>query len=301
MGELFDRSVVVTINTFKLVLLDAAFKIEKTIKPEPNTCDLSIWNLSEGQRSELEMLLTAARLRAKSALTGTGLTDAKLKEEVAKRLTGIPVDIAAGYGGDNTLIWSGDLRTAKSAHEGTEWVTVVESGDGEKAFQNARVNLSFGPRTPAGDVLLALVNALGVGLGNTQKFLRTVTVGGGRTFPQGVTLSGSVARELTDFCRSAGLEWSIQNKTVQFVDRGQALVGKAVRLSSDTGMIGSPTVDSDGLLTVSMKMIADVRLGALVSLDSSRIKGEYRVEKATWAGGTAGSEWGITVEAQRYG
>lgn len=307
MGELFGRSCRITIGVSRdtesirsfvsakaisFDSLDVSFEIEKTLKSEPNKCHLKVWNLSEEHRAALEELNPPTR--AGSAL-------AKNKEKTHRAVDGIPVKIEAGYGKDLSLLWLGDLRDARSEYEKPDWVTTLESGDGEKAWQNARINVSFGPKTPVETALRAMVRALGVGEGNLSSVVQKLKIAGvGSIFPRGTVISGQVSRELTDFARSADLEWSIQNGAVQFIDRGKALASKAIKLTSGTGMIGSPTVDVDGVLKVKMQMIPDVRPGTLIVLDAARIKGNYRIEKATWTGDRAGEAWEIEVEAQRY-
>ena len=72
------------------------------------------------------------------------------------------------------------------------------------------------------------------------------------------------------------------------------------RLTAETGMLSSPTVDNEGTLTVRMLMIPDVRPGVLLVIGSERIKGGYRIEKADWTFDTFGGPWEILVEAKRY-
>lgn len=292
MPELFNRAVDVTVNTTRFTQLDCAFKIEKSLKSEPNTCELRIYNLNAEHRSALEQL---------NPPTKAGSALAKKKEKTHKATRGIPVKIEAGYEGNLSLLWLGDLRSAKSLHDGSDWITVLESGDGEKAWQNARMNVSYGPKTPVDTVIRAMVRALGVGEGNLSQIVHKIQVAGaGKILPHGTVISGRVARELTDWCRSCDLEWSIQDGALQIIDRGKALAGRAIKLSSDTGLVGSPTVDIDGILTCKMKMIPDVRPGTLIVMNAERLKGAYRIQKASWSGDTSGGDWDITVEAQRY-
>lgn len=276
--ELFDRVADVTIDTIKLTGHDVAFQISKTLKPEPNVCELTIWNLNEDQRSQLE------ELRPK-------------KDD--KR--GIPCRIEAGYKGGTSLLWLGDLRTVSSYKDGADWVTELGSGDGEKAYQRSRVSLSFGPKTPVDTALRAMVRALGVDEGNVSKVAAKLRVGGvGKLLSHGAVFSGPAAKQLTDWARSADLEWSIQDGAVQFIDRGKALAGRAIKLSDDSGMVGAPTVDNEGVLSVRMLIMPDVRPGTLLVMDAARVKGNYRIEEAHWTGNTAGGEWYIDVEAKRY-
>ena len=279
MTQLFGRSVDVVVGNKRLTGLDCAFEIEKSLLPEPNKCSLKIYNLAEDTRAHFEELAPRQRWQTK----------------------GIPVRIEAGYGDDRAILWIGELRNVVTEIDGPDWVTSMDSGDGYLAYQNSRVNLSFGPMTPVATVLQALVAKLGAGVGNVAAALATLKVNGvGMLYPSGIVLSGSVAQELTDFCRSAGLEWSIQDGVLQILDRGQASRGQALLLSSDTGMVGSPSVDVDGILSVKTLLIPDVRVGSILVVNSERVKGTYRLEKATWSCDTSGDDWHITMQARRY-
>lgn len=296
MTELFGRTCTVTVATdleistaLKFTTLDISFKIEKSLKTEPNTCELQLWNLSKESRAAIEEL--APPVRAGSSL---------VKKQPHQAITGIPVRIEAGYGDNQSLLWLGDLRTAKSQYQKPDWITRLDSGDGEKAWQNARVNVSYGPMTPVDVALRAMVRALGLGEGNLAQVAADLQlVGMGKFYTQGTVISGYVQQQLKDFCRSADLECSIQDGAVQFVDRGAALKGRAVHITPSTGMIGSPTVDVDGILHIQMQLIPDVRPGTLLVVDADRVKGSYRIEKATWTGERAGVDWKITCEAAR--
>jgi len=279
MTQLFRRSIDVVVGSKRLTGLDCAFEIVKTLRAEPNTCKLKVYNLAEDTRAEFEQLAPRKRWQ----------TD------------GIPVRIEAGYGDDRALLWNGDLRNIYTEIDGPDWITSMDSGDGCLAWQNARVNQSYGPMTSVQTVLRALVSKLGIGQGNLDDVIKDVQVlGMGTLYPHGVVLSGSVAQEITDFCRSTGLEWSIQDGTFQILDHGQALRDKALLVSSDTGMVGSPSVDVDGIATVKTLLIPDVRVGCILSLDTARVKGDYRVEKATWSGDTSSDDWYVTMQARRY-
>jgi hypothetical protein len=254
--------------------------ISKSLKPEPNDASVQVWNLNTSQRAELEELQPK-------------------KED--KR--GIPVLIEAGYKADGaSQIFLGDLRTVNSVKDGADWVTTLESGDGEKAYQTSRIAVSIGPKTPVDTALRAMVKALGVKPGNVETTVQKLKLGkAGKMFSQGVVLSGSVAQQLTQFARSADLEWSIQDGALQFVDRGKALAAKAYRLTPETGLIGSPTVDNKGVLSCQALMLSDIRPGSKVVIESSRVKGNYRIEKIVWRGDThSQSDWTVDLEGKRY-
>jgi hypothetical protein len=278
MTELFGRRAIVTVDRLELADFDVSFRIEKTLKPEPNTLELAIFNLNPDHRAALEEL--------------------RPKETTPTR--GIPCKIEAGYGDELSLLWLGDLRTVESQSNGPDWITNLTSGDGEKAYQNARINVSYGPATPLETALRAMVRALGVDGGNLAKVVAKLRQGGSAMLPAGAGLSGQAAQHLDNFARSADLEWSIQDGALQILERGKALSTKAIELTPETGLIGSPTVDNEGLLKARMLVIPDVRPGTLLVVKSQRVEGNYRTEKAVWDCDTSGGPWYVDVEASRY-
>ncbi len=276
--KLFGRRWSITIDKLQITELDMNFHVKKSIKPEPNTCDLTVFNLNPKQRATLE------EIRPKK-----------------KDLVGIPVKIEAGYEEAQSLIWLGDLRTVETTLDGSEWVTDLSSGDGEKAKKKARVAQSFGPGTSPDTVLRALAHAMGIGVGNLEFFAQKQLFDSlaRQIASQGIVLSGSAAAHLTRWAESSDLEWSIQDGAIQFTDRGKPLPGQVVLLNAGSGLIGTPSVDNEGLLTVKMLMIPDVIPGSLLVLDSERIKGNYRIQKADYEGDTTGTPWYITAICER--
>lgn len=293
----WKRKWAVTIDTFKTTELDIKFKIEKSLKDEPNKCELEILNLSEEHRARIEELTPFSTVVS-------GLAKQKVKIAARKAATsGIPVKIEAGYEEDDdlSLLWLGDLRNAISEREGANWVTKLESGDGEKAWQNARVNLSYGPKTPVATVIRAIARELGLGEGNLASVIASIELNGvGRLLPRGAVIAGPARQQLRDWTRSAGLEFSIQDGALQFLEKGKATGEQAFLVSAETGMIGSPTVDIDGLVHVKMLMPHGIRPGRLLVIDSQRVAGGYKAEKIIYEGDTAGDEWFVEMEAVRY-
>jgi hypothetical protein len=292
MGALFDRRWSLTVSTLEVDAFAIHFRVEKTIKPEPNKVLIEVNNLNEEHRGMLQELAPGKRVGKKK---GKGRTAPNLKGSV-------PVRLEAGYKEDGTdLIFLGDLRTVDSELSGPDWITAVTSGDGERAYRTARINQAFGPCTPVRTALAAAVKALGLGTGNLASVAASLQLQGAATvYARGVVLSGSAARALSDICRSANLEWSIQDGVVQFVDLNKALAQKAISLASSTGLIGSPNVDGNGVLKAKTLMIPGLMCGRLVVVDARQIQGQFRVEKIITTGQSHGSDWGHEIEGKRY-
>lgn len=274
---LFDKRWDVTVDTIQFQNLDGSFKVDKTLKPAPNNCELTIFNLSPPHRAQLEQL------------------SAKSKSAAGR----IACKIDAGYAAGMTQIWLGDLRTAQTTREGPDWVTRISSGDGEKSG-NARLHTSYGPKTSIADVFRAIARAMGVAEGNLSKVASKLKIAGSAVFPTGVTISGPCYRQLQIWAQSADLQLSIQDNTLQFQDIGQALAGSALKLNSGTGMLESPTIDNEGVITVKTLMIPGIRMGGIIVVDGLTVKSQHKVEKGTAEGDTNGDEWGWTLSGHRF-
>lgn len=287
---LFDRRLRVTLDTIEFDALDVEFRAEKTLKVDPNTLDLTVYNLTRDHQAQLE------QLQELKPAKGTKLG----KAAQTQATKGIPCRIEAGYRDGMSLIWLGDLRTCQTTKQGSDWVTHLTSGDGAKAWANARLHVSYGPKTGIDTALRAIVRALGVGEGNLSQTVAKLKIAGSATWKTGKVFAGSASRQLTDFARSAGLEVSIQDGALQFLDKDKALSGTAIRIARETGMVDSPTVDNTGIVTVKTSIIPDIKVGGLMTIDAVRVKGTYRIERAVWQGVRNGGDWVVEMQGRRY-
>ena len=272
MSELFKRVVEVIVGTKNLTGLKITFEVKKSLKPEPNTATVAIWNLNEDSRKSLEE-----------------------KEE-------IPVQIIAGYKGSETTIYLGNLRRARSEQQGPDIVTTLTSGDGEKEYKTSRVNKSYKKGTPIKTVVKDLASSLGASLGNLQGTTEAAKLVGtsDTSLKHGVVMVGSVSREFTQLLGAANLEWSIQDTVLQVLKKKENLKSPAILLSASSGMLGSPTVDNKGILSITSLLIPDLQPGRIVVVESRFIKGQFRTETATFSGDTHSDLWQVQITGKKY-
>lgn len=271
-GDLFGRVYKLTIDTYEVSELACSFVVKKTLKPEPNTIALRVYNLPPLVRGELQK----------------------------QRKDGIPVRLEAGYEGTGlSLIYFGETRSAWSYLDGSDVVTELAAGDGEKAMKQ-RVHVPLGPRTPPDVALDGIVRALGVKAGNVAAARQALRLRGKALFPAGGALVGSAARELSDFCRAAGLEWSVQDGALQILERGRTTPESAFLLSSATGLVGSPSAGNQGIVNAQTKLLPDLRPGRLVVFEATEVRGAYRVEEVEYEGDTHGESWNAKIACKKW-
>lgn len=259
--------------------IDITFEIEKAVTHNPNKGTISLFNLSAESRRQIDEL-SATRRRGPSRI--------RVKLEVAYA--------------DNPLqtIFIADLRTGKSEETppGT-WVTKIEGEDSGRAFLWSRVNQSFTPGTGLLAPCMACVEAMGVGIGNLREAVAEATLeGGGTVFSAGTVVSGPAPEELAGLLHSMGLTYSVQDNVLQVLRRGHAIQRTAVRLAYNTGLVGRPSKELDGVVKFTSLLNPDIYPGRQIRVESRDLTGTYRAKKVKYQGETAGIPWYCHVEAE---
>lgn len=268
MTVLFDRRVRVQVDEYVIEELDVAFEITKSLSPKtPNSAEMRIWNLNAEHRKRLQELET------------------------------VYVSLEAGYVGGTSLLFRGDLRDVISTREGTDWVTTITSDSGRRA-RKRRILKSFAPGATVENVLNAAAKAMGVRLGNTAAKTVSAKIQGTQAskFFNGYALAGAIEGELDRLARSCGLEWSIQDDELQFLDQGMPLQELGIELGPDTGLIGSPEPGNKAITEARCLMIPDLFPGRRIRITSEHVTGIYRAETTKHVGDTAGHDWYVDLE-----
>ena len=271
--------------------LDVEFTIKRTLKAKsPNHGDLKIWNLSAASLAALGM--PAQKTTVTSAPpSGSGAS--------ATPVSVIPVQIDAGYVGHTSTIFAGFMRSAQSVTDGPDVVTELNTGDGDVALELQRISKGFQAGSTPSQVVGALLDAMGIGQGNLAAVASVFAEWS--AFLGGTVIKGNPACLLADICASVGVEFSIQNGTAQFLPIGKPLAGPAYLLSSGTGLVGTPTVDTTGLCSFTSFILPGLLPGAPVQIQSVFVSGLFRIVSVEFTGNTRGNEWYAKCEAQSYG
>jgi hypothetical protein len=293
---LFNRACVVTVGTVQVsniglgIGLDVWFHIKRSLKPkEPNTCDLRLYNLAPSTRDAIAQSAQVAPSYAQPALV-----------KGAQPLKIVSVQIDAGYVGNMETIFLGEMRSAQTTVSGPDEITELQSGDADQAMLLARSTTHLGKgASNAYNVATQLLADMGCKGGNIATVAAVLKAA--PLYPNGVTLKGCSHDLLCDLARSCALEVTIQNKIAQWTSLGQPLGGEAYSVGSDTGLIGSPTVDTKGVLSLEMLMAPGIAPGKPIVMNGKYIKGLYRIFAVTTLGDTNGREWSHKIEAKRYG
>jgi hypothetical protein len=244
------------------------FECEKTSESTPNKALVSIYNIAPD-------------------------TKALLKEK------GCLVTLSAGYGNIFTedtataqLLFKGSVLESDTVKQSTDYVTRIKIGDGSVEYQNATINQSFAEGASGQGVMSQIVSAMGLGSGEQQGV-------DGISFPGSLVLSGNARDAMDDVTDKNDLEWSIQDGNVQVLPENSANSLDAIKLSSDTGLIGSPQKKginsakkgpTSGIQFVSL-LQPGLTPGRRVVIESRDVNGVFVVRKVKHNGDTKSGPW----------
>lgn len=274
--QLFQRAVRLTVDTQQIEGLDVQFKVRKTSNKEPNTCECSVYNLSQASR----------------ALLGE---------------KGIQLTLDAGYVGTLAQIFRGNA-TCYHEHVGADWITRLSIVDGERSYRYALVNENFKPGTMVHHVVARVASALNLDVTDAVNLVRANNT---EQFTQGYVAHGRASTELDKLLKGRGFEWSIQDGRLQVLLKGTTTSHREVVLTPDSGLIGSPTFGTASVgnpepgqkrgprvLKLKSLLQPDLKPGRRVHVESEGIKGTFRILTVTHSGDTSGADWYSDVEAQ---
>lgn len=252
--------------------LRVKFKFRRTLRKEPNTAEISIYNINKDHRAAM---------------------NARYDQ----------VTLEAGYADGIGLIFSGQARTIDHVREGVDWVTKIQIGDAEVPYRYGRKAQSYAPGVGILQVAKDLIGTLGPMTAGSPAVIAQALTG---VFQSGYAVHGPAAGELSRVLRGSGLEWSIQHGKVQVLPIGKANTETAVLLTPQTGLVGSPawgtpepSLPRMSNHTLKFKALIQPTLnpGALASIQSASAKGLFRIQSIEGTGDTHGSsDWILDCE-----
>lgn len=248
-----------------------AFHFRRSLRPEPGSCTIRLYNASRESRAKM-------------------------------KTRGAPVVLEAGYTDTIGRLFSGQARYIDHRREGPDWVTSIECGDGQVAYQYGRLVESYSPGTSTLQVAQRLIAALGPMTPASQAVLAGALTD---QFAKGYLVRGRAADELHRLLAGRGLAFSIQHGKVQVLQTGQATSDVAILLTPDTGLIGSPehgtpdpSLPQTNQHTLKFRCLIQPTLnpGGLVQIQSNAAQGLLRVLSIDASGDTHGGEWTMACE-----
>lgn len=239
--------------------LRTKFVIEKTSESTPNKAKIEIYNLKESSRTFLE----------------------------AKEMR---VILEVGYPKKIEGVASGNITKAFSRQEVPNWITTIESQDGQTELTENHIEESWSPGTPFQAMIAKGIEKLGLAKGPQVQAIAGAAA-------EGFSFSGTAKDMLDSFAQKFGFEWSVQDGAVQILPDKIPIPGVATVVSATSGLINNVVKTEKGI-EFSNLINGGIAPGKLIKVESIGVRGFYKVRKATLTGDTHGDEWFVMAEAE---
>ncbi len=257
--------------------LQIQFDLEKDAEEDPNIHTIRVYNLKESTRKALEKPDLRAYLYA------------GYEEESG------PILIAAG-----------SVVDAFTRFASPDVITELSIADGYGELRDCAVSLSYGAGASSATIIEAVAKQMGLVLNMPRSIAP-------RVWEHGFAFYGPARGALHKVCGGAGLEWSVQNQTLQVVRSRGTTERSVVVLNAGSGLLGSPErvrqasreketkeqrkargkrkrAKIDGWRVTSL-LLPFINPGDRVKLDSREVKGVWRVDAVAHTGDFHGGEW----------
>ncbi len=274
MSVLKNRKLALQIDTIQIEGVTApglhvVAKVTRSLKVSANSATISVFNLNQAHRSALTKVATPT------------------------------VALTAGFENQLTRVFFGQaIHVLHERKDRATILTTVTTTDGGGAGQKGRLNVSFPKGAKAGDVLEAMVKAIGIKPGNLKQAKDKLNSGKGASiYAEGACVSGHALTEISALCRSCGFEWSIQDGALQLLDAGRALDSAAIVLDR-TLLIGTPSISNKGIVEGTTYLQKDFTPGRQVQIAHPFVSGVFRLEKCEYNLDSHGEEWTVRFEAK---
>lgn len=231
-------------------------------------------------------------------------------DSIAKIKRNQKVEFRAGYVEDNPkIMFLGQVTDVSTKREGVTVKTTIKCEDGYVPVREGHTCKSFPAGSSVGFIISEIVtNDLGLPKPLMSNGNLGDSKGINKKYQKSVPKQGHSGNIITKLCKENFLTWSIRDGNV-IVYPVNGSTGVAVpKLSSASGMIGSPqrATDNKSKLTDS-KDIQDAykvksllngtfNTGDLIEIVSSFTTGQYRITKVTHKGSFRGTDWFSELE-----
>lgn len=273
----FDRIAAVQIeradgNFLRVQGLRIAFEVERSQTEANDRCEVSIWNLSQRTRSQLQE-------------------------------KDVNMTLFAGYRADAGLlpIFFGQAQYLVHQIEPPAVITKLEAQDGVTKLREIRISFSRGPGATVQQVLEAIATELGFPL-------RVIGPPITETYPRGYAFTGPAREALTQVMNRINRQWLVFNGELIVIPRTGTTPDEALVVAPRSGLLGSPerinategelsgTPKNEPQWKVRVLLQPRVAIRQQVVLESRLVAGTFSVGAFKHVGDTHGQDWYTDIE-----
>ncbi len=221
----------------------------------------------------------------------------------------------AGYAEDDgeILMASGAVADAQTHYDGGNVITEVVFADGMIEVRDTVISLGYASGVQAHDIIKGIAQKMGLHLMMAADLPN-------RVFAHGFSYYGAARTALHKVVQGSNLEWSVQNQTLQVIEKQGVTKRTALVIAPDTGMIGYPEATAEAARDkaknkaqagakgsveaiqarsgwrVTTLLTPQVNPGDRVKLESKMVDAFFRVASVRHSGGYEGGAWQTHLE-----
>jgi len=253
------------------------------------------WEGRESEGLEIEFSVTRSRRRSANKCE-IKIHNLSLDSIGFLESPGCYISLLAGYKSNAAVIFNGQIAkrdgvTTERVGAGT--VTTIKAGDGEYAMASVSAGISLDEGATYREAIEQCITDMGIGRGNIDTHAAAME----RVFAGGFCDVGPTRTILSRLLADLGVAWSIQDGALQALAPGQPNAERAVLLTSESGMVGTPKKGKEG---VEVKSLLQPRLkpGGTVTVQANDLGGHFTVSEVIHAGSYRGSDWYTDIKAR---
>ncbi|WP_027633390.1 phage protein [Clostridium hydrogeniformans] len=240
---LFGRRYRITVsdskgNAIDVSQLHCTFNITKTIQMEPNTSEITIYNLNAQTENTI-------------------------------MISGVRVTIEAGYEGIQFgLIFDGDiLQTIREKEGSTTYKLTIIALDSDRAINFDIANFSITRGQTARSMVDHIVSKAQnpISLGSISNQLS------GQTLTRGKVFFGKSSDYLRQIAKSNNMQYYMDNGTLNLINMDDLPEGEIFELSPKSGLIGTPEQTDYGISGQCL-LNPQIKLNSLIHVDNSLVR-----------------------------
>lgn len=218
------------------------------------------------------------------------------------------VRLQAGYQQLYGPIFKGQLINIERGRKGADKYVRLFCTSGGREVSQTHVNLVFTQGAPLNDMIRRCAETFGKPVIFIGDFSEQ------RTSDNHV-FNGGTRSVLNRLGKTHGFTWSIEEDAVYILKNGQTRDGDIFRISSTTGMIGSPKVTETSVI-VDMSLMPTLRIGSKIKVESTNPnfvtsgnywyeiprsigEGIYAISRLTHSGDSYGDTWRTQADCLR--
>ena len=212
-----------------------------------------------------------------------------------------PAILNAGYKSSSGVIFTGELREAKTKWQGTDKVTTFLCTDAPADYLQKDFKKNYTKGTPASTIISDIAGFAGIGIGDLSLPVDFI-------YRTGKTVHGKPKTLLTALAKDCKAKMHVTQGRLYMREKNQG-TPMGLNISKETGLIDHPEEISNEVenaqskkkivrtgYKVKMLLNHNVKTDVIINLTSKTASGTFRVEKGEHTGDTSGNEWFTVCE-----